>query len=65
MWHEMVIEQENGKQVHHIHHRGHHKNDIPFPTPINSSPKGQCSLLPQHNGHQTKAPLELSAGGPK
>jgi len=57
-WHDMAIELTRNWQVHHNDHRGHHVNNIPFPTPIHSSPKGKCSLLASHYGHRMKVPLQ-------
>ena len=38
-----------------IRHQG---NNIPFPTLINSSPKGKCGLLQSHYGHRVKVSLQ-------
>ena len=37
-----------------INNRGQQGNDIPVPTPVHSSPKGECGLLPEHNEHHMK-----------
>ena len=41
-------------QAHLSCDRGQQGNDIPVPTPVHSSPKGECGLLPEHNEHHTK-----------
>ena len=41
-------------QAHLSCDRGQQGNDIPVPTPVHSSPKGECGLLPEHNEHHMK-----------